>query len=90
MVEETGARGRVCFLSMESFSRGDVGFRQRRRALKRRSFTEVGGGIEVNEEGSNIRGEVDGGEEKMGWREYSSGWTVGRIVFGAHISGFEY
>ena len=39
--------------------------------LRRRSFAEVGRGIEVDEEGSDIRGEVDGGGRRR--------WAGGNI-----------
>ena len=79
-IEETGAGGRVCFLSTELFNRGDVGFRRRRRALRRRSFAEVGGGVKVNEEGSDIGGEVDGREGIFLWMDHRQG-----CVWSPHI-----
>ena len=57
--------------------------------MSRRSFAGAGGGVEVNKEGPDFGGEVDGGKEEMNGGEDSSGGAVCRVEFGANVVGFE-
>ena len=90
VVEKVGSRGGVHFLSVDVFDGWDAGLERRRRAWRRRSFAEVGGGVKVNKKQSDFRGEVDGGKEEVEGGENFSQWAISQVELGTHVSGFEY